>query len=601
MRLRGTLLLDLTASEEEIWKGVDKKRRGDIASVPSAKIEEGPNSEWVDLLVRRMADHGDILDKASIEEIMRRPNHRLYTAWHKGKLISGELFNTGAVARGLQVGNRRAMRLLYSATEKDEDLSSKIHAFLVWYTILEGKKLGCSEYDFGGYNHFRREQEGVNAWKMKFGGNIWWMMASGEPGFSQLLDEARAVNSLDPAKVCFWFDDGHASLHKYALPIMKSWGIKPIVALVAGRVGQRLEASGYSDYQIMNESQLRDIMDAGWEIASHGMTHRSFTTLSLDEAEKEFIDSKAWIEEHLGITPTKFAAPYSWLSTEQRNIAKKHYPYVRPNLPPRPPQKDGVHAIFHQIVPNPEGILMMTAIPTDPALLGWIRKRIGKDVSELMRRPGAAMDLNLSTNSTPQAVAFYHELRGLQPAEKVLLPRFITANTQVLELGAGGGRVTKHLKNLTQSLTVSDLSPKMVKALCEKGIEASVVNAMDIPYPDEQFDVVVFSFNGLDELSPESRRVKALKEIHRVLKVGGTLIMSAHNSRWADTHPKRVNPFEAGYYEYKTQYGFIVIRFISEEEQRQQFAETGFRVVEVAQHEPDAPWIYYVAQKDVTK
>lgn len=597
MRLRGTLLLDLTASEEEIWKGIDKKRRGDIASIHSLTVEEGPNSKWVDLLISRMAEHGDILDKAAIEALMRKPNHRLYTAWHKGKLISGELFNTDAVARGLQVGRRRAMRLIYSATAKDEELSSKIHASLVWWTILEGKKLGCSEYDFGGYNHYRADQAGVNAWKMKFGGTIWWMMKNEEPDFAQVMAETKAINSFDPKETVFWFDDGHASLHKYALPIMKEWDIKPIVALVAGRVGRRLEASGYSDYQIMNEAQLHDLLDAGWEIASHGMTHRSFALLSLDEAEKEFAESRTWIEEHLGVTPTKFAAPYSWLSSEQRNIAKKYYDYVRPNLPPRPPQKDGVHAIFHQIIPNPEGILMMTAIPTDPALLGWIRKRIGKSASELMKRPGAAMDLNLSTNSTPQAVKFYSELKELQPEEKVLLPRYIKSDTRVLELGAGAGRVTHRLNELTQNLTISDFSPKMVSYLREQGFEASVINAMDIPYPNEEFDVVVFSFNGLDELNPEPRRIKALNEINRVLKKGGHFIMSAHNIGWAETHPRRVVPFEAGYFEYKTFYGFIVIRFISQSEQRKQFAETGFDVIDVMQHEPGAPWIYYVAQK----
>ena len=50
-------------------------------------------------------------------------------------------------------------------------------------------------------------------------------------------------------------------------------------------------------------------------------------------------------------------------------------------------------------------------------------------------------------------------------------------------------------------------------------------------FDDHSFDVVMFSYNGLDYLAPASQRSRALTEIRRVLRPDGTYIMSTHNPR----------------------------------------------------------------------
>ena len=56
-------------------------------------------------------------------------------------------------------------------------------------------------------------------------------------------------------------------------------------------------------------NQVRDMAAHGFEIGSHGCTHRIMTRLSHDEARREFVQSKAEIESQVGRTVEHFAFP----------------------------------------------------------------------------------------------------------------------------------------------------------------------------------------------------------------------------------------------------------------------------------------------------
>ena len=55
--------------------------------------------------------------------------------------------------------------------------------------------------------------------------------------------------------------------------------------------------------------QVREMAAGGFEIGSHGCSHRIMTRLSLDEVRRELADSRAEIERRLGRTVTHFAFP----------------------------------------------------------------------------------------------------------------------------------------------------------------------------------------------------------------------------------------------------------------------------------------------------
>ena len=121
---------------------------------------------------------------------------------------------------------------------------------------------------------------------------------------------------------------------------------------------------------------------------------------------------------------------------------------------------------------------------------------------------------------------------ALRPVEVTLLERHRDAlSGRVLELGVGGGRVTRHLCAIATEVHGIDVSAAMVEHSRAAFPEATIVqrDLRDLSlYDDESFDALVAAFNVLDILDHDDRRL-ALAGFARVLAPGGLLIMSSHN------------------------------------------------------------------------
>lgn len=76
-----------------------------------------------------------------------------------------------------------------------------------------------------------------------------------------------AVVPVQAGMVTLVFDDGLESVYQYAFPILAKEGLPATVGIIAGRVG-------VGDQDFMTESQLHTLAKAGWEIASHSLTHK---------------------------------------------------------------------------------------------------------------------------------------------------------------------------------------------------------------------------------------------------------------------------------------------------------------------------------------
>ncbi len=150
---------------------------------------------------------------------------------------------------------------------------------------------------------------------------------------------------------------------------------------------------------------------------------------------------------------------------------------------------------------------------------------------------------NLSRFQSADRVSAYNALEGLTPAEARLVHRWVPAGLRVLDLGVGTGRTYPALSERSATYIGVDYSEEMVKAARQRFPDGCFVvgDAVDLSeFETGSFDVVVFSYNGLDYLHPFVKRSTALDEIHRVLAAGGTAILSTHNPRAVIRRPRGV-------------------------------------------------------------
>ena len=141
-----------------------------------------------------------------------------------------------------------------------------------------------------------------------------------------------------------------------------------------------------------------------------------------------------------------------------------------------------------------------------------------------------------AVDQTLENVAGYAPGRvsGLHHAEQTLLDRLVVPGMRVLELGCGGGRVTRALLDHGAVVTACDLSDDGLTLIRgqlggSERLDIRQADARDVPFEDDTFELVFFAWNGLDWMRPESERERVVKEAFRVLTPGGRFVFSSHN------------------------------------------------------------------------
>lgn len=97
---------------------------------------------------------------------------------------------------------------------------------------------------------------------------------------------------------------------------------------------------------------------------------------------------------------------------------------------------------------------------------------------------------------------------------------------KVLDLASGEGAVSEFLKNLGCEVTAFDISEEALKKAVKRGVDVVQGDVeKKLPFKDGQFDAVFWGDNVEHLFLPE----KTLKEIYRILKKSGRLIISTPN------------------------------------------------------------------------
>jgi peptidoglycan/xylan/chitin deacetylase (PgdA/CDA1 family) len=115
----------------------------------------------------------------------------------------------------------------------------------------------------------------------------------------------------EPGLAAITFDDGMRNNRSEALPILQEYGIPATVYVTIGFLGGVSPWIGsQADGAIMEESELGELVAAGWELGAHTMTHADLSTLDYDAARKEIEDSRDALERIAGVGVQTFAYPF---------------------------------------------------------------------------------------------------------------------------------------------------------------------------------------------------------------------------------------------------------------------------------------------------
>ena len=118
---------------------------------------------------------------------------------------------------------------------------------------------------------------------------------------SLLLDALIDGAELPSKPIVITFDDGNRNIYENAFPIMQEYNFPGVFYIVGNRIN--------SGTNIAHAPELKEMVDAGWEIGSHGYTHLDLT-LDHSIARYEILQSKLDIEEALDVEVQTFAYPY---------------------------------------------------------------------------------------------------------------------------------------------------------------------------------------------------------------------------------------------------------------------------------------------------
>ena len=127
--------------------------------------------------------------------------------------------------------------------------------------------------------------------------------------------------------VSITFDDAYCSVLEYALPPLRALGwpatvFAPTANVASGRPMTWL-GEGYAERKRpLTWAELSVLAAEGWEIGSHGRTHRLLSSLDDAELEDELAGSRADIADHLG-SCTSIAYPWGEVTDRVVEAARR--------------------------------------------------------------------------------------------------------------------------------------------------------------------------------------------------------------------------------------------------------------------------------------
>jgi len=146
-----------------------------------------------------------------------------------------------------------------------------------------------------------------------FARQMTWLKWSGYTGLSMSALHPYLLGKKEGKVVGITFDDGYLNNLLYALPALSKHGFSSTCYAVSGLLGNTNvwdKALGIAQTPLMNESQIRQWVQAGQEVGSHTRQHVDLTATSSDESRVEMEFGKTEMALTTGQAIDHFCYPY---------------------------------------------------------------------------------------------------------------------------------------------------------------------------------------------------------------------------------------------------------------------------------------------------
>jgi peptidoglycan/xylan/chitin deacetylase (PgdA/CDA1 family) len=175
-----------------------------------------------------------------------------------------------------------------------------------------------------------------------FRSEVRWLARRGYHGITlvQLQQAWHGRRRLPRRPVVLTFDDGYLSVYKNVVPVLRRMRWPGVLNLALGNTK--------SSPPGVTRAEVKGMMRAGWELASHTISHLDLTTLDPAQLRQELVGSRRLIRRWFHVTVSDFCYPagrynrsviaavrragYTTATTVKPGIATARHPYELPRI-----------------------------------------------------------------------------------------------------------------------------------------------------------------------------------------------------------------------------------------------------------------------------
>ncbi len=142
------------------------------------------------------------------------------------------------------------------------------------------------------------------------------------------VDSLRQGKPLRERSFVITFDDGFQTVFSEAFPVLQQYGMLATVFLTVGEkkmLNPDDRLPSLNNRSMLSWREMGEMQRCGIDFGSHTLTHPDLRCLSFECIKSEVCNSKAMIEDTLGIPVNCFSYPFGCYDHRSREIVKRYF------------------------------------------------------------------------------------------------------------------------------------------------------------------------------------------------------------------------------------------------------------------------------------